>query len=113
MMVGSIFFNCWGALIAFTIYFLTTVQHGNPVKVLIGSFVTAIITFIVMFPFRLLLGYISYTPKDVQFEEMDVYSDISVGNRESNTASSTQEKYADESPEDIAKVVRDMLKDDE
>ena len=71
MMFGSIFYNCWGALIAFTIYFFATFQIVLPFKSLLGSFIVAIIAFFAMFLVRYFIGYITYTPDRDLFEEFE------------------------------------------
>lgn len=114
MMYGSILFNCWGALIGFTIYFLLSLQNifVSPLVILAGSFTTAFIVFLAIFVVRILLHFIFFTP-----EEM-VYAAIE------NTAASEEQQLLDELPpldqsssiefqdentEDIAKAVRTMM----
>ncbi len=63
-MFGSIFYNLWGALIAFSIYFFMTFQKPlTPLRIIIGSFVAALIVFFVMYLVRLLITYILFTPE--------------------------------------------------
>lgn len=109
MMVGSFLINCWTALFAFTIYFLITFQNGVPSKVIIGSFIASAIAFVIAYPFRLLLGYIIYTPEDMELEEIENNEEMSV-NKDSVDSTSN---FSDESPEDIAKVVRNMINQDD
>jgi len=70
-MIGSIFYNCWGALIAFTIYFFATFQSYIPSRVLFGSFIAALITFFAMFLVRYFFGYVMYTPDHDIFEQFE------------------------------------------
>ncbi len=73
-MFGSIFYNLWGALIAFSIYFFSTFQKPfTPLRILIGSFIVAIIAFFVMFIVRFLIAYILFTPEE---DEEAVEGDI-------------------------------------
>lgn len=114
-MIGTFLINCWAALFAFTLYFLFTFQNGIPSKVLIGSFIVAAITFILMYPFRLLLGYILYTPEEdlyEQFKENNESIEDLTNFSESNSSNSTTE-FSDESPEEIANVVRTMINQDD
>lgn len=113
-MFGSIFYNLWGALIAFSIYFFSTFQKPlTPLRILIGSFVAAIIVFFAMYIIRLIIAYILYTPEDK--EEMgegeleeNTSDELQEGNQEASSASSTVE-FQDESSEEIAQVVRTMM----
>ncbi len=120
-MYGSIFYNCWTALLAFTVYFFVTLSQSQaPSKILIGSFVIAAIAFFVMFAVRYLLAYVLYTPEQQLFDL--------IGNNEADGEQSGQEhqlnnelqlpsnstvEFNDESPEEIAKVVRTMINQDE
>ncbi|AVK83190.1 hypothetical protein C3943_06255 [Lysinibacillus sp. B2A1] len=113
-MFGSIFYNLWGALIAFSIYFFSTFQKPlTPLRILIGSFVAAIIVFFAMYIIRFIIAYILYTPEDK--EEMgegeleeNTSDELQEGNQEASSASSTVE-FQDESSEEIAQVVRTMM----
>lgn len=99
MMAGSIFYNCWAALIGFTIYFLANFRYGNPTKIIISSFIVAAISFIAMYLFRFLIGYIISTPKEEKPIKAKV-EDEQPSNKEN------------ENPEEIAKVIREMLNDE-
>ncbi|WP_107923065.1 hypothetical protein [Lysinibacillus parviboronicapiens] len=113
-MFGSIFYNLWGALIAFSIYFFMTFQKPlTPLRIIIGSFVAALIVFFVMYLVRLLITYILFTPETdkVQTEnELDenVSDEQNDENQKKHNTSSTVE-FQDESTEDIAQVVRTMM----
>lgn len=117
MMFGSLFYNFWFSLIAFTIYFFATFQTSyTPTRIIIGSFVSAIIVFFITFLFRMVLAYILYTPNEETLE--DVVEDLnlkqqSVGDSKLNeqTVSSAVE-FPDESSEEIAEVVRTMMRSD-
>lgn len=119
MMFGSIFYNCWGALIAFTIYFFATFQTYFPLRVLIGSFIVALITFFAMFLVRYIIGYITYTPDNDLFGDFEVESDeidsptqqVEVHENRVNATSTVE--FEDESSEEIAKVVRTMIHEDD
>ncbi|MDM5351021.1 hypothetical protein QUF65_09005 [Lysinibacillus sphaericus] len=117
-MFGSIFYNLWGALIAFTIYFFSTFQKPyTPLRVIIGSFITAIIVFLVMYIVRTLIAYILYTPEvneeAVEGELGDNEQTTTEGtNQEVASANSTVE-FQDENSEEIAQVVRTMMNREE
>lgn len=117
MMVGSIFYNCWAALVTFTIYFVVTLlQHTYlPSQILLGAFIIALVTFVAMFIIRLFIGYVVYTPKEELFDEINkVNNDLIQQTKDTtnqhtmNDKSSTIE-FNDESSEEIAKVVRTMM----
>lgn len=119
MMFGSIFYNCWGALIAFTIYFFATFQTYFPFRVLMGSFIVALIAFFAMFLVRYLIGYVTYTPDNELFGDSEIESDEmdnpieqeEVYNNRVNVSSTVE--FEDESSEEIAKVVRTMIHEDD
>ncbi|AUS85755.1 hypothetical protein ACM1TL_00110 [Lysinibacillus capsici] len=117
-MFGSIFYNLWGALIAFSIYFFSTFQKPfTPLRILIGSFIVAIIAFFVMFIVRFLIAYILFTPEEdeeaveVDIEEKELES-IEGVKQEVPIANSTVE-FQDENSEEIAQVVRTMMNREE
>lgn len=64
MMFGSIFYNFWAAIIGFSLYFFSMLSKDVPFKVLIGSFIAALISFLLMYAFRFVLAYILHTPND-------------------------------------------------
>jgi len=117
-MFGSIFYNLWGALIAFSIYFFSTFQKPlTPLRILIGSFIVAIIVFFAMYIIRFLIAYILYTPEDNEAMgegelEENASDELQEGNQEASSASSTVE-FQDESSEEIAQVVRTMMSREE
>ncbi|WP_312123995.1 hypothetical protein [Lysinibacillus boronitolerans] len=117
-MFGSIFYNLWGALIAFSIYFFSTFQKPfTPLRILISSFIAATIVFFVMFIVRFLIAYILFTPEvdeeavEGELEEKELDSTEGV-NHEVPTANSTVE-FQDENTEEIAQVVRTMMNREE
>ena len=113
-MYGSILFNCWGALVGFTVYFLLSIQNIfiTPLIILVGSFVTAAITFVATFLVRMLLHYIFFTPEEVEItvEELkDNSSNASpVGELPALDQTSSIE-FQDGNSEDIAQAVRTMM----
>jgi len=113
-MFGSIFYNLWGALIAFSIYFFSTFQKPyTPLRIIVGSFVAGIIIFIVMYIVRFLIAYILFTPEDdkevIEGEHAENESDNGEAeNQETLTANSTVE-FQDENSEEIAQAVRTMM----
>ena len=113
-MYGSLFYNCWAALIGFAVYFFIVLQqqYVMPVSALIGSFVTAFIVFLSTFLVRMFLGYVLYTPEEVGFQDQleiegqpNTNEDLQIPLVEQT---STVE-FEDESSEEIAKVVRTMM----
>ncbi|MFK5706606.1 hypothetical protein ACI6BU_01345 [Lysinibacillus boronitolerans] len=117
-MFGSIFYNLWGALIAFSIYFFSTFQKPfTPLRILISSFIVATIAFFIMFIVRFLIAYILFTPEvdeeavEGELEEKELDSTEGV-NHEVPTANSTVE-FQDENTEEIAQVVRTMMNREE
>ncbi|MEB2278515.1 hypothetical protein LAV73_00665 [Lysinibacillus xylanilyticus] len=113
-MFGSIFYNLWGALIAFSIYFFSTfLKPYTPLRIIIGSFVAGIIVFFIMYIVRFLIAYILFTPEDAEDVVEGEHEENESGNREEDnqetpTASSTVE-FQDENSEEIAQVVRTMM----
>ncbi|MDD1501254.1 hypothetical protein PVA17_00485 [Lysinibacillus sp. CNPSo 3705] len=113
-MFGSIFYNLWGALIAFSIYFFSTfLKPYTPLRIIIGSFVAGIIVFFIMYIVRFLIAYILFTPEDAEDIVEGEHEENESGNREEDnretpTASSTVE-FQDENSEEIAQVVRTMM----
>lgn len=113
-MFGSIFYNLWGALIAFSIYFFSTfLKPYTPLRIIIGSFVAGIIVFFIMYIVRFLIAYILFTPEGVEDVVEGEHEENESGNREEDnqetpTASSTVE-FQDENSEEIAQVVRTMM----
>ncbi|KOY82701.1 hypothetical protein I6G82_13215 [Lysinibacillus macroides] len=116
-MFGSIFYNLWGALIAFSIYFFSTFQKPHtPLRIIISSFVAAIIAFIAMYIVRFLIAYILYTPEDneeaIEDEQDEGKERLEEQNQETPVAQSTVE-FQDENSEEIAQVVRTMMNREE
>lgn len=113
-MFGSIFYNLWGALIAFSLYFFITFQKPyTPLRIIIGSFVAGIIVFFVMYIVRFLIAYVLFTSEGdeevVEGEHEENASDNhEEENQETPTANSAIE-FQDESSEEIAQVVRTMM----
>lgn len=104
-MFGSILYNLWAALIAFSIYFYITLQSSNaPLQILIGSFVAAILMFFAIFLIRYLVSFILYTPKKEESLADDEHGEAG----QDDNANSTVE-FQDENTEEIAQVVRTMI----
>lgn len=103
-MYGSIFYNLWMALSAFTLYFLLNfLSNEAPLKIVLYSFMWAGIAFLLTFILRGLIAYILYTPEeDVEEEELQ--------------QTDSNEELKDEAPhtsEEIAEVVKSMMNEDE
>ena len=114
MMYGSIFYNCWAALLGFTVYFLLVLQqpYVMPVSALIGSFVTAFTVFICTFPVRMLLGYVLYTPDEVALQEqleIDNQSNMMEEPQIPLVQQTSTVEFEVENSEEMAKVVRTMM----
>lgn len=120
MMYGSIFLNCWGSLITFSITFAIMYQVSIfPSQILLVSFFAALAAFILLFAVRYLIGYILYTPDDGLFEEFIEGTDENnsvqeeedeISERDTNPLNqSSKMEFQDESSEEIAKLVRSML----
>ncbi|MFB7155313.1 hypothetical protein [Lysinibacillus sp. NPDC056232] len=113
-MFGSIFYNLWGTLLAFSLYFFITFQKPyTPLRIIIGSFVAGIIVFFVMYIVRFLIAYVLFTPEGeeevVEGEHEENESDNpEEENQETPTANSTVE-FQDENSEEIAQAVRTMM----
>lgn len=108
---GSIFYNCWVALAAFSVHFFIAIQdvYASP-RILFGCFATAIIAFFVTFIVRYVIAYALYTPEPAIVEDEQTLKEAT--QVEAAPATSTIE-FQDESSEDIAQVVRTMLHKDE
>jgi len=120
LMYGSIFLNCWGSLITFSITFAIMYQVSIfPSQILLVSFFAALAAFILLFAVRYLIGYILYTPDDGLFEEFIEGTDENnsvqeeedeILERDTNSLNqSSKMEFQDESSEEIAKLVRSML----
>ena len=114
MMYGSFLYNCWAALLGFSVYFFIVLQqpYVMPISALIGAFVTALIVFLCTFLVRMFLGYVLYTPEEVDFQEaLEVEKQLKTSEELQiplGEQTSTVE-FEDESSEEIAKVVRTMM----
>lgn len=115
MMFGSIFYNCWAALFAFSIYFIITLQKPYlPMRIIIGSFATAIIVFVLMFVVRYLIAYILHTPESTEIKDIDEQTNeqgqlLTEGEQEQQQLNASTVEFEDESSEEIAQVVKTML----
>ncbi|MGM9943644.1 MAG: hypothetical protein ACI33M_01800 [Lysinibacillus sp.] len=114
MMYGSFFYNCWAALLGFTVYFFVVLQqpYVMPVSALIGAFVTALIVFLCTFLVRMFLGYVLYTPEEVGFQEpleVEGQPNTSEGLQAPLVEQTLTVEFEDESSEEVAKVVRTMM----
>ena len=114
MMYGSFLYNCWAALLGFSVYFFIVLQqpYVMPTSALIGAFITALIVFLCTFLVRMFLGYVLYTPEEVDFQEaLEVEKQLKTSEELQiplGEQTSTVE-FEDESSEEIAKVVRTMM----
>lgn len=116
MMFGSIFYNFWAALLAFTLYFFIALQKPYlPVRILVGSFVAAVIVFLLMFVIRFLINYILFSPEIQDVENTDDSIDESQSSHDKENQEDMEQpksstvEFKDESAEEVAQVVRTMM----
>lgn len=120
-MFGSIFYNFWAAILGFSAYFFSTLTDSTiPLYSLVGSFIAAVFSFIVMYAIRLLLGYIYYTPDDALFngfnkenEQLRLQMESGMSAEHASEDSNSTLEFKDQSSEEIAKVVQTMMLQDE
>ncbi|MEA0554471.1 hypothetical protein U1P98_08440 [Lysinibacillus irui] len=115
-MFGSIFYNLWGALIAFSLYFFSTfLKPYTPLRIIIGSFIVAIIVFLLMYIVRFLIAYIMFTPEvNEEVDESDLGENGLDSTKEAETpAANSTVEFQDENSEEIAQVVRTMMNREE
>ena len=107
-MYGSILFNCWGALIGFTIYFCLSLQNklAAPLTILTGSFITAVIVFILIFFIRM------FTPAEISIscekQQQTKQNEVNI-NGLPMIEQATSNELGDTNSEEIAKAVRTMM----
>ena len=114
MMYGSFLYNCWAALLGFTVYFVIVLQqpYVMPISTLIGAFVTALIVFLCTFLVRMFLGYVLYTPEELEFQEsieVEGQPNTSDELKIPSVEQTSTVEFEDENSEEIAKVVRTMM----
>ena len=114
MMYGSFLYNCWAALLGFTVYFVIVLQqpYVMPISTLIGAFVTAFIVFLCTFLVRMFLGYVLYTPEELEFQEsieVEGQPNTSDELKIPSVEQTSTVEFEDENSEEIAKVVRTMM----
>ena len=114
MMYGSFLYNCWAALLGFAVYFIIVLQqpYVMPISALVGAFVTAFIVFLCTFLVRMFLGYVLYTPTEIEFQESLEVEGQSNTNEELQiplVEQTSAVEFEDENAEEIAKVVRTMM----
>ncbi|MEG0448260.1 MAG: hypothetical protein RR595_00235 [Lysinibacillus sp.] len=115
-MFGSIFYNCWSALIAFSIYFFIMLPKDYaPSRILFGSFLTAIIVFFAVFVVRYLIAYVFNTPEEsiLQNDDNDEVAEQDQEEQFEQKEKASTVEFQDESTEEIAQVVRTMMSRDE
>ena len=116
MMSGSFLYNLWAALCSFSVYFVWALQQPMPLPlpIIASSFLAAIIGFFVLYPIRYILGYVLYTPSNVEHETIEVDENASANDAQANQQLIRPDKnstveFQDENSEEIAQVVRTML----
>ena len=118
MMYGSFLYNCWAALLGFTVYFIVVLQqpYVMPTGALMGAFATAFIVFLCTFLVRMFLGYVLYTPEEAVVQEsleVEGHSDTKEALQVPLAEKTKTVELGDESSEEIAKVVRTMMHSEE
>lgn len=92
---------------------MTLQQPLTPLRIIIGSFVVAIIVFFVMYIVRFIIAYVLFTPNADQSladSGLEENSSTHIGEESEETSStSSTVEFQDESTEDIAQVVRTMM----
>ncbi|MEI4768552.1 hypothetical protein WAX74_02630 [Psychrobacillus sp. FJAT-51614] len=97
-MVGTILSNFWAALFAFSIYFFSTHPFVDPKSILLNASIIAIIVFLLTFLVRAIIAFVLKSPIE---EEVLV------------TTLNSEEINELPSSEDLARVVKSMLNEDE
>ncbi|MGM7635817.1 hypothetical protein [Bacillus sp. Hm123] len=69
-MRGSILWNIWMMIAGFTLYFLLSFSDGEPLPVILGSFIVAAVFFILMFVIRFML-FIAFPPDSFATEHIE------------------------------------------
>ncbi len=118
-MIGSILWNAWFALLGFSLYFFLSLQSRSPFQILVESFACAIIFFFVMFGIR---TGITVSTKEYENDEDKLESDHTQMNEMSNPEQDTvieneneetQTTMQSPNDEEVAKVVKQMLAQDD
>jgi len=118
-MFGSIFYNFWAAIIGFSLYFFCTLSDASlPLNSIVKSLLVSVVSFVLMYAIRLLLGYILYTPeedveKDIENEQLGEQPEFQNSKDSVGEGTTSTIDIKDESVEDIANVVKSMLLQDE
>ncbi|MBO2534598.1 hypothetical protein [Rummeliibacillus suwonensis] len=114
-MVGSFLYNCWAAVIAFTIYFLMTFRSFNsPTSIIIKAFIAASIVFFLTYLVRFIIAFVLYTPPEESSqdgEELEGRSESEVEEQSENDKAS--EEFSDDQAQKLAKTVKTMMSNDE
>jgi hypothetical protein len=101
-MVGSILSNCWAALLAFSLYFALALPNDTPVSILIGAFTWGFVLFLITFLIRYMLQFVIYTEVEPALHLIEQVEMAQQAITQSNP-----------SAEEMAAVVKEMLKDDQ
>lgn len=111
MMLGNILWNFWLALGSFTVYFLVMFQKSDsPFNILLGSFIFAVVGFVIMYAVRYLIGFILYTPEKIDLLSLEVKVDSQTNeNLSSSQNKTTTKKEISKSSEEIARVIRTLM----
>ncbi|MGE7621808.1 hypothetical protein ACQKMD_01775 [Viridibacillus sp. NPDC096237] len=112
MMVGSILWNCWAALIGFSIYFFMTFQSfKTPTTILFNSFIIAFVVFLIAFLVRFIIGFVFFSPQSEEFNLSE--GELVVNNEQTKEQQASQmNNNIEENAEEVAKVVQSMMLED-
>lgn len=114
-MFGSLYYNAWIALLAFTVYFLAKFQTNQlPLSIILYGLLWAAIAFILTFILRALIGYVVFTPAEEEsINENRTDGNLSVSIEEKHNQVTGNQSTKDIETEEVAKVVQTMLQQDE
>jgi hypothetical protein len=100
-MVGSMLSNFWAALLAFSLYFGLSFPFVSPSLTLIGASTWAIVFFLLTFLIRYLFHLVWQSP---ELSSLDIVEQVEIAN--------VRNEHKDQSSEEIALVVKQMLEED-
>ncbi|MGX9133687.1 hypothetical protein ACWV26_04760 [Rummeliibacillus sp. JY-2-4R] len=114
-MVGSYLTNCFAALIAFTIYFLMSLQSlKSPSTIIIWSFIVAIIVFLITYLIRYLIAFVMYTSSDEEaIDEGEKATQNHKKDADKSLKENKDEILTENQAKELAEAVKTMMSNDE
>lgn len=113
-MVGSFLYNCWAAVIAFTIYFFMTFQtFKTPARIITNAFVVAVIVFLLTYMVRFIIAFVTDNPPEETLQgdtEKMVQSENATEENSVNVKNS--EEFSEGQAKELAKAVKTMMSND-